>query len=113
MLSSGLDPSLTHRSVLPAEHKVKVVVPANDKGPPIDVFSIEQDPHTRTWTVIGEGLERFTQMTNWEYYEAIKRFQKVLDASGVNRELRRRGVREGDTVELGEVRCSDCVLFGC
>jgi Obg family GTPase CgtA-like protein len=53
--------------------------------------------------VMGDGLERFTQMTNWEYYEAVKRFQKVLDAAGVNQELKRRGVREGDTVVLGEV----------
>lgn len=86
-----------------SERRVKVLVPANNKGPPIDVFNIEEDPHTRTWMVMGDGLERFTQMTNWEYYEAVKRFQKVLDASGVNQELKRRGVREGDTVVLGEV----------
>jgi Obg family GTPase CgtA-like protein len=110
-------PSLTSLLAL-SERRVKVLVPANNKGPPIDVFNIEEDPHTRTWMVMGDGLERFTQMTNWEYYEAVKRFQKVLDASGVNQELKRRGVREGDTVVLGEVSrlgltVSNLPLFSC
>jgi Domain of unknown function (DUF1967) len=25
----------------------------------------------------GKALERFAQMTNWNYYEAARRFQKV------------------------------------
>jgi Obg family GTPase CgtA-like protein len=95
-------PSLT-RLLSSSERRVKVLVPSYNKGPPIDVFNIEEDPHTRTWMVMGDGLERFTQMTNWESYEAVKRFQKVLDVSGVNQELKRRGVRKGDTVVLGEV----------
>lgn len=28
-------------------------------------------------TLQGAALERFTQMTNWDYYEATRRFQKV------------------------------------
>lgn len=28
--------------------------------------------------VSGEALERFAQMTNWDYYEAVRRFQRVL-----------------------------------
>lgn len=37
------------------------------------------------------------------YYEAVKRFQHVLDASGVNTALSREGVREGDAVVIGQV----------
>ena len=44
----------------------------------------------------------FHQMTNWDYYEAVKRFQKVLDAAGINSALRARGVRERDTVVIYE-----------
>ncbi len=40
------------------------------------------------------------QMTNWDYYEAVKRFQKVLEAAGVNSSLRSLGVKEGDTVVI-------------
>jgi len=34
------------------------------------------------FTVTGEAIERFAQMTNWDYYEAANRFQKVLEAAG-------------------------------
>ena len=41
-------------------------------------------------------------MTNWDYYEAVKRFQRVLEVSGVNDVLRAAGVSPGDTVALGD-----------
>ena len=34
-------------------------------------------------------------MTNWDYYEAVERFQRILDATGINKALRKRGAREG------------------
>lgn len=52
--------------------------------------------------VNGKALEKFAQMTNWDYYESIKRFQRVLDASGVNNALRAKGIKEGDTVVIHE-----------
>ncbi|BBN10876.1 GTPase [Marchantia polymorpha subsp. ruderalis] len=73
------------------------------RSAPIEQFTIVADKHTRTWQVNGAGLERFTQMTNWEYFEAVKRFQHVLGASGVNKALRDQGVREGDTVRVGQL----------
>lgn len=36
----------------------------------------------RRWLVTGEAIDRFAAMTNWDYYEASLRFQKVLEASG-------------------------------
>lgn len=33
---------------------------------PIEKYEIITDKHTRTWEVKGAGLDRFTQMTNWE-----------------------------------------------
>ncbi|KAG1668961.1 hypothetical protein FOA52_001005 [Chlamydomonas sp. UWO 241] len=73
----------------------------------LDDFSIEIEPLTgpgghKAFYVDGDGLQRFAQMTNWDYYEAVKRFQKVLTASGVDGALKARGIREGDTVVIGE-----------
>ena len=50
----------------------------------ISSFQIEADlvVTPRLFYVYGEALERFAQMTNWDYYEAVSRFQKVLDAAG-------------------------------
>lgn len=34
-------------------------------------------------------------MTNWDYYEAVERFQRILDATGINKTLKKRGAKEG------------------
>ena len=50
----------------------------------IDEFSIEVQPEDgqQMFYVNGEAIDRFAQMTNWDYYEAANRFQKVLEAAG-------------------------------
>eukprot|EP00897_Mesotaenium_endlicherianum_P009653 jgi/Mesen1/8716/ME000052S08144 len=71
---------------------------------PLEEFKVDVDRHTRTFYIQGEGLERFIQMTNWEYFEAVKRFQGVLDASGVTQALRSEGIRENDLVVIGQMQ---------
>lgn len=56
-----------------------------------------------TWRVEGVAIERAAQMTNWDYYEAGLRFQRILRAMGISDVLRERGVEEGDTVLIGAV----------
>jgi len=60
-------------------------------GGPLRVFHVE-----------GAGLAKFSQMTNWNYWESVRRFQRVLDVSGVNSQLLTRGIRDGDSVVIGE-----------
>lgn len=49
----------------------------------MDEFRISAElTEGRVFTVEGAAVERFAQMTNWEYYEALLRFQRVLEASG-------------------------------
>jgi GTPase len=70
----------------------------------LDEFEIEADlAEHRTWHVYGEALLRFAQMTNWDYFEAVLRFQRVLKACGLWKSLEKRGVQEGDTVVIGTV----------
>lgn len=66
-----------------------------------DVFTIEQAPEG--WIVRGKRIERAAAMTNWDYYEAIFRFQRILEAMGITRSLEDAGVEEGDTVFIGDV----------
>jgi hypothetical protein len=40
-------------------------------------------------------------MTNWDYYEAVRRFQRILEAEGIAQALREAGARQGDTVSIG------------
>ncbi|EFN58274.1 hypothetical protein CHLNCDRAFT_8434, partial [Chlorella variabilis] len=51
----------------------------------------------------GAAIERFAQMTDWGYYEAARRFQRVLVAAGIDSALTARGVMEGDTVVIGDL----------
>ncbi|KAM5569040.1 GTP-binding protein OBGC, chloroplastic [Rosa sericea] len=69
----------------------------------INEFEISYDSGTNTWHVVGSGLQRFVQMTNWRYMDSERRFQHVLDACGVNKNLKKRGVKEGDTVLIGDM----------
>ncbi len=71
----------------------------------IGEFSIEEQPGftPRVFVVKGEAIERFAQMTDWSYYEATRRFQGVLDAAGITKSLRAKGIQEGDTVIIGEM----------
>ena len=76
----------------------------------------------------GAAIERFAQMTNWDYYEAARRFQKVLEASGINAALVARDIQDGDSVVIGEMELewshdqvlrrsralsSITIMFGC
>lgn len=53
----------------------------------ISDFDVEGPDAERRWIVSGEAIERFAAMTNWDYYEAMLRFQKVLDATGESPQL--------------------------
>lgn len=70
----------------------------------IGEFTIESDLRgPRLWYVKGEAIERFAQMTDWSYYEAARRFQGVLRAAGITSALKARGIKEGDTVVIGDI----------
>ncbi|MBX7234926.1 MAG: GTPase ObgE [Caldilineales bacterium] len=66
-----------------------------------DAFTIEREDGA--WIVGGKRIERVAAMTNWNYYEAIARFQRILEAMGIRQALAQAGVREGDTVFIGDV----------
>lgn len=62
----------------------QTAVPRAPKSGQIDDYSITSElAEARVWYVEGDALARFAQMTNWDYYEASLRFQKVLDAAGM------------------------------
>lgn len=66
-----------------------------------DDFSIRREPDGG-WRIVSERIERAAEMTYWEYDEAVQRFQRVLDTLGLRQALREAGVRDGDTVYIGE-----------
>lgn len=52
--------------------------------------------------VKGVGIERFTKMTNFAFDQAIQRFQRLLETSGISHELTRQGIQAGDVVHIAD-----------
>ena len=41
-------------------------------------------------------------MTYWEYHQSVRRFQRILEALGIDAALRDAGISLGDTVHIGD-----------
>jgi GTPase len=63
-------------------------------------FTISRMP--QGWRVSGLAIERAAEMTYWEHMQSVRRFQRLLEALGVETALRKAGIEEGDTVFIGE-----------
>jgi GTP-binding protein len=50
----------------------------------------------------GTAIERAANMTYWEHEGSVRRFQKLMQALGVDDALRKSGIQEGDTVAVGD-----------
>jgi GTP-binding protein len=77
---------------------VAPLTPEEDKS-----FTIERETDG-AWRVRGRRIERIVAMTRWEYYDAVMRFQRILEALGITEALRAHGVQEGDTVRIGDIQ---------
>ncbi|HFC12931.1 MAG TPA: DUF1967 domain-containing protein [Anaerolineae bacterium] len=80
------------------EDQLAVIRPKADPN----AFQIEKiAPHE--WIVRGERIELVASQTYFEFAETAQRFQRVLDAMGINQALEKAGVVEGDTVWFGDI----------
>jgi GTPase len=64
-----------------------------------DTFVVE--PEDGAFRVRGRRIERIAAQTNFDNEESAERFQRDLARLGIEDELRRAGVRPGDTVRIG------------
>jgi GTP-binding protein len=55
------------------------------------------------FVVTGVGIERFTRMTDFSRDEAVERFQRLLESSGISAELERLGIESGDVVHIADI----------
>jgi GTP-binding protein len=67
-----------------------------------NAFTIHQEGEG-LWRVAGVAIERTAHMTNWDYYEAGMRFQRILRAMGITDALKEAGVEDGDSVFFADV----------
>ncbi|MCI1856651.1 MAG: GTPase ObgE [Sporolactobacillus sp.] len=78
------------------------------KDPGETVFRLHTEPEPfvvkkgddGVFDISGPKVERLFKMTNFHHEEAVRRFARQLRTLGVDDELKRRGVSEGDTVRV-------------
>ncbi len=58
-----------------------------------------------SFAVSGKQIERIAAMTNFDNDEAVSRFQRVLEATGITKRLEQLGARDASPVHVG-----DCAL---
>ncbi|MFN8493682.1 MAG: GTPase ObgE [Caldilineaceae bacterium] len=82
----------------PVEEVLPEITPTEDEKA-FQVYKLGE----HTWLIEGAAVERAAYKTQWTYYEAAMRFQRILKALGVLDALRAAGVQDGDTVRIGEI----------
>ena len=55
------------------------------------------------FVVSGKALEKLVYMTNFQNDEALRRFQYIWRMKGIDEKLREKGIKEGDTVHIGDM----------
>lgn len=64
-------------------------------------FTIKRD--NEVYVVVSEDLEKLVLRTNFTQYDAVKRFQHILKVQGVEKALRTKGAKDGDTIRIGDM----------
>lgn len=64
-----------------------------------DPFHITRDPDG-AFVLYGHRIETLFKMTDFQHDEAVQRFSRQLRGMGVDKALRERGAKDGDTVRL-------------
>lgn len=106
---SALARTDTHKLLLKAVEKL-AQLPEVEETVELPVYRVETDPNEfdiarindGDWRVSGDAIERAAAMTYWGHYGSIRRFQKIMQALKIDVALRKRGIKEGDTVFVGE-----------
>lgn len=70
--------------------------------PGMDLPAFEIIHQADGWRVKGQAIERAAAMTYWEYDDAIRRFQRIMESMGIDQALREAGIVEGDNVIIGD-----------
>lgn len=97
------------REVLGLAAKEVAKMPAEKFEEQLPIYRPESDPgeflverEGDGWRLRGTSLERAAAMTYWEHDQSVRRFQRMLHQLGVDEALRAKGVKDGDTVHIGD-----------
>jgi GTP-binding protein len=100
---------LNVKGLLSKAYELLIEAPIPAVEATIPVYQLQEDPRkyeihrTSTgWRISGASIERAAAMTYWENDNSIRRFQRILEALGIDEALRNAGVKDGDMVSVGD-----------
>jgi GTP-binding protein len=93
-----------------AVNKLSSTPPLAEMEIPLPVYRPKDDPKqfvitregANQWRVAGAGIERTAKMTYFEHSGSLRRFQRLMEMLGIEAALREAGIRDGDTVLIGD-----------
>ena len=92
------------RAAVDTERKRKAAEEPEEKGVPVlrlkDQSSWRVSRDGETFIVSGSKIERFAVRTDYENEEALRRLRVIMRKQGIDHELRRQGVKPGNTVRI-------------
>jgi len=102
--------ALTRENLTPVLWKVHDILmntPKKEIVPELPIYKPGEDPRDFTieregngWRVKGAAIERAAEMTYWEHFGSVRRFQRLMVSLGVDKALREQGIENGDTVYI-------------
>ena len=84
---------------IPEEEKEEIVEEVQIK----DTSEFEIKFENNIYVISGKVVEKVMRNINFDDYESVQYFQRFLDMKGINKQLEKMGINEGDTVRIGEV----------
>jgi len=105
--------AVTRQGVQKMIYAVKDLLDATPEEPVIDeeIIVIRPAPDENAftisrlddgWRISGIKIERIAAMTYWEFEAPTRRFQHILEEMGISEAMVEMGVKNGDTVYIGE-----------
>ncbi len=104
--------ALTGEGVRELLYRVGQALESLPEEEPVEEVKVFRLPEEESFSILREGeafrvegrrVERAVAMTDWGQEEAVRRFQRILEAMGVSTALERAGVKTGDTVRIGDM----------
>ena len=85
------------------------IVPEEETQEYIEEVVIQDTPEfeisceNNIYIISGKSVEKVMRNINFDDYESVQYFQRFLEMKGINKQLEKMGIEEGDTVRIGEV----------
>ena len=104
--------AVTNQGLKDVFNKVSIMlkdIPEEEKEEIIEEVEIKDTPEfeivykNNMYIISGKVVEKVMRNINFDDYESVQYFQRFLDMKGINKQLDKMGINEGDTVRIGEV----------